>query len=382
MLIKPHGGTLINRLLEGKKREETLLQAAELPGIQLSARELSDLELIAVGALSPLTGFMDREDYRRVLEEMRLADGTVWTMPITLAVSTEQARKLSVGQKVALKAGNTVYAMMEISDVYAYDKRKEAEKVFKTVDAGHPGVARVYRQGDVYVGGDVWIVNLPEPEFSDYHLTPAETRAVFTERGWRTVVGFQTRNPVHRAHEYLQKCALEMVDGLLLHPLVGETKSDDIPADVRMKSYITLLENYYRTDRVLLSVLPAAMRYAGPREAVFHAIMRKNYGCSHFIIGRDHAGVGDYYGTYEAQQLFDQFAPHELEIVPLKFEHAFYCKKCDGTASYKTCPHDAADHLFLSGTKVRELLRQGKRPPVQFTRPEVADVLIEGLKES
>jgi len=381
LLVEPHGGTLVNRMLEGDKRAAVMEMAGELPRIQLSARELSDLELMAVGALSPLTGFMDGENYRRVLDEMRLAGGSVWTLPVTLAVTDEEARELRVGQKAALVAGEDIYGIIEISDIYDYDKVEEAEKIFKTSRMEHPGVGRVFNQGDTYVGGDIWLLDLPAPEFPDYHLTPAQTRKEFLQRGWRQVVGFQTRNPIHRAHEFLQKCALEMVDGLLLHPLVGETKADDIPADIRMESYQVLLENYYPADRVLLSVLPAAMRYAGPREAVFHAIIRKNYGCSHFIVGRDHAGVGDYYGTYEAQEIFSRFDQEELGILPLKFEHAFYCRRCDGTASFKTCPHSKEDRLFLSGTQVRELLRRGERPPVHFTRPEVADVLIRGLRE-
>jgi sulfate adenylyltransferase len=376
-LIRPHGGTLVDRYVQGEERERLLEEARSLPAIRLDAKNVSDLEMIASGAMSPLEGFMTRKDYRTVVEEMHLENGLAWSLPITLAVDRDTGRQLNPGSRAALCAPDErLLAVLEIEDVYEYDKEREAEKVFRTKDANHPGVAYVYRQGDLLLGGKIHMLNRPEHrDFPEYRLDPAQTRQVFQERGWETVVAFQTRNPIHRAHEYLQKCALEIVDGLFIHPLMGQTKSDDIPAAVRMRCYQVLLEKYYPRERVFLSVFPAAMRYAGPREAIFHAIVRKNYGCTHIIIGRDHAGVGNYYGTYDAQKIFREFSPEELEITPLFFEHAFYCKSCGNMASRKTCPHGPSDHVFLSGTKVREMLRNGELPPPEFTRPEVAAIL-------
>ncbi len=366
-LIRPHGGELVDQTgerPEGLERLETLT---------LTTRELSDLDMLAVGALSPLEGFIGRENYERVLEEMRLAGGLPWALPVCLAVEDAPA-----GERVALAdgAGRPV-AVLEVEEVYEYDKEFEAERCFRTTDAAHPGVARLYAQAPRYLAGRVTVFERAEPVFPELALDPADTRAIFAERGWRRVVGFQTRNPIHRAHEYLTKVALETVDGLLVHPLVGDTKADDVPAETRVACYRVLLDGYYPERRVLLSAFPAAMRYAGPREAIWHAICRKNYGCSHFIVGRDHAGVGDYYGTYDAQLIFDEFEPHELDIEPMFFEHAFYCRACDSMATPKTCPHDKQHHVFLSGTKVRELLASGDAPPVEFTRPEVSEVLIE-----
>jgi sulfate adenylyltransferase len=382
-LITPHGGTLNERLLTGDEAAALAERAKSLPTVTLDNRQVTDIELLGVGALSPLNGFMGKADYDNVIDEIHLASGPVWSIPVTLGVPAEEARSL-VGKEVALVTPEGVpLAVMEVAEAYDADRPREALKVYGTDEQAHPGVEAIYAQGDTLVGGAVQVFALPpKPEFPEYRLTPAQTRAYFEEKGWRTVVAFQTRNPVHRAHEYLQKVALETVDGLLLHPLVGETKEGDIPADVRMRCYRVLLDNYYPQDRVKLAVLPASMRYAGPREAIFHALMRQNYGCTHFIVGRDHAGVGNYYGTYEAQEMFDRFAPGEIAITPLKFEHSFFCRACGSMASSRTCPHDAEEHVVLSGTRVRQMLADGQEPPPEFSRPEVARVLIESMRAS
>jgi len=381
--ILPHGGKLVNRVLHGEKREEWIKKSKGLKSISVSPRAVSDLELIAVGAMSPNEGFMGKEDYESVVRTMRLSNGLPWSIPITLPVSREEAADLKEGEDVSLldESGNLI-AILHLREKFTYDKKKEASEVYRTTDEAHPGVSVVYKQGDVLLGGNISLINRPlDIEFPEHRFDPAQTRRLFREKGWRRVVAFQTRNPIHRAHEYLQKCALEMVDGLLIHPIVGETKSDDIPADVRMKCYQALIENYYPKDRVILSVLPAAMRYAGPREAIFHALVRKNYGCTHFIVGRDHAGVGNYYGTYDAHKIFDEFKPEEIGITPLFFDHAFYCKRCAAMVTTKTCPHPSDFHVHLSGTKVRELLRNRQDLPLEFTRPEVGRILMEAYSD-
>lgn len=382
-LIQPHGGKLIDRKVTGQEREEWLRRAKNLPRVTLNARNEADLELLANGAFSPLEGFLNEADYLRVRDERRLVSGLVWSIPVTLAVDEPTRKPLNAGEDVALYARDgRLLAILHLEEIYGYNKELEAAAVYKTTDAKHPGVAAVYEQGEHLLGGKISLLEEVNPTtFAQYRLSPRQTRELFTARKWQRIVAFQTRNPVHRAHEYIQKSALEIVDGLLLHPIVGETKSDDIPAEVRVKAYEVLLAGYYPQDRVQLAVLPASMRYAGPREAIFHALIRQNYGCSHFIVGRDHAGVGNYYGTYEAQQAFGDFAPGEIGITTLFFDNTFFCRRCDGMASLKTCPHDASEHVSLSGTKVRELLAAGEIPPVEFTRAEVAQVLIEGLRE-
>ena len=377
-LITPHGGKLVNRVLAPDAAKATSQSAGSLTSTTLSAREQGDLEMIAIGAFSPLIGFMGRKDFASVCKDMRLADGTVWPIPVTLSPADDVAAKVKEGQKVALKDdGGRVLGVMTVQEKYPHDKALEVPNVYRTEDDAHPGVAIIRKQGDTCLAGPIDVITPnPAPEFPEYRLPPAKTREAFTAKGWQTVAAFQTRNPIHRAHEYLTKCALEITDGLLIHPLVGETKSDDIPADVRMDCYRTLIDKYYNKDRTMLTVMPLAMRYAGPREAILHSLIRKNYGVTHFIVGRDHAGVGNYYGTYDAQKIFDQFKPEEIGVVPLKFEHSTWCKVCEGMVSSKTCPHGNDTKVALSGTKVRDMLKAGQRPPMEFSRPEVADILI------
>jgi sulfate adenylyltransferase len=382
--IAPHGGTLVDLLLTGEQRDRARTEADHLPKLVVSERELSDLEMLAVGALSPLRGFVGEADYLSVLDTMHLSNGLAWSIPVTLSLTDEDVKRIGAGTSVALlpAEGAPPLAIVDLTDVFKRDREKEALAVFGTEDLEHPGVRALQEAGDFCLAGPVRALTLPEhDDFVRYRLTPAQTRAEFADRGWRTVVGFQTRNPIHRAHEYIQKCALEMVDGLLVHPLVGATKGDDVPADVRMRCYEALFEGYYPKDRAMVSVFPAAMRYAGPKEAIWHAICRKNYGCTHFIVGRDHAGVGSYYGTYDAQRIFDSFEPGELGITPLMFEHSFWCNACEGMASPKTCPHGEETRVSLSGTKVREMLRAGERPPIEFSRPEVAEILIDAMRD-
>jgi sulfate adenylyltransferase len=380
--ISAHGGRLINRELAGVERETLLERVPEMTRINLRAREVSDLEMIANGAFSPLEGFMCEDDYVSVRGNKHLSSGLPWTIPVTLSAADDLAGGLKEGSDVALYAdGDHLLGVLHLRQKFRYDKQREAERVYLTTDTKHPGVRALYDQGEWLLGGPISLLNRPQsPAFPSYRLDPAETREAFKKKGWRRVVAFQTRNPIHRAHEYIIKCALEVVDGLLLHPLVGETKSDDIPPDVRMRCYEQMLEHYFPRTRTLLAVNPASMRYAGPREAIFHAIIRKNYGCTHFIVGRDHAGVGSYYGTYDAHYIFNEFDSESLAITPMFFDHSFYCRRCDSMASNKTCPHDSAEHVQLSGTRVREMLVSGEMPPREFSRPEVAAILIEAMK--
>ncbi|MEG4632947.1 sulfate adenylyltransferase [Microcoleus sp. AR_TQ3_B6] len=379
--IAPHGGILVNRIATLDQRQEFFDKAESLPRVQLSDRSISDLQMIAIGALSPLKGFMNEADYRSVVKQMRLSNGLPWSVPITLSVTEAVADTLTEGTLVRLDTPAGEFAgILELAEKYRYSKEEEALNVYRTDDLKHPGVQVIDKSGPVNLAGEVWLLERElDVRFPQYQIDPAKSRILFKEKGWKTIVGFQTRNPIHRAHEYIQKCALETVDGLFLHPLVGTTKDDDIPADVRMRCYEILLEKYYPKERVILAINPAAMRYAGPREAIFHALIRKNYGCTHFIVGRDHAGVGDYYGTYDAQHIFDEFEPGELGIVPMKFEHAFYCTLTEQMATTKTSPSTPEQRVHLSGTKVREMLRAGKLPPPQFSRPEVAAELAKAM---
>lgn len=379
--IPPHGGILVNRVATLDQRQEFLDRANSLPRLPLSERSLSDVEMIAIGAYSPLTGFMEENDYRSVVKNMRLANGLAWAVPVTLPVSQEIADSFSEGNLIRLDSPQGEFVgVLELTQKFRYSKEEEAINVYRTDDLKHPGVLVLDQQGPVNLAGPIWLLERhPHSQFPTYQIDPAKSRILFKERGWKTVVGFQTRNPIHRAHEYIQKSAMEVVDGLFLHPLVGATKDDDIPADVRMRCYEILIEKYYPKERVILAINPAAMRYAGPREAIFHALIRKNYGCTHFIVGRDHAGVGDYYGTYDAQYIFDEFELGELGIVPMKFEHAFYCTVTEQMATTKTSPSLPEQRIHLSGTKVREMLRNGQLPPPQFSRPEVAAELAKAM---
>ncbi len=377
--ITPHGGKLVDRQLRGEARDVAFERAGGLLRVPLSSVSVADVEMITVGAYSPLTGFMRQADYERVVEEIRLANNLVWSIPITLPIDDELAGKIREGQEIALVQNDCVLAIMEVAEKFRYNKEREATQVYQTTETKHPGVDRLYRQGSTLLGGDIWLLNWPEPQtFRELRYTPLETRRMFAQKGWRQIVGFQTRNPIHRAHEYVHKHALEITDGLFLHPLIGETKPDDIPAEVRIESYKVALRNYFPVERVLLGVFPAAMRYAGPREAIFHALCRQNYGCTHFIVGRDHAGVGNYYDPKAAGNIFTEFDPEEIGIKPLLYAPTFYCNKCGGIVTPKTCPHDQ-ERYSMSGTQIREMLKRGEIPSEKIMRPQVSKVLIEAM---
>ena len=385
-LIPPHGGELKPLLLTGEALKEEQEKAKTLPQVRLSSRETSDLIMLGMGAFSPLDGFMRQKDYKTVVTDMMMADGTLWPIPITLSVPKTQADSLQIGSQVALiddESGQLMGSMV-VEEKYTYDKRHEALNVFRTDEEAHPGVAKVYAQHDVYLAGPVKVfseLHYPQ-EFGDYYARPAETRNIFAAKGWKTIAGFQTRNPIHRSHEFVTKIALEVIDGLFIHPLVGKLKPGDIPADVRMKCYEVLLDKYYPREHVVLKVYPMEMRYGGPREAVLHAIFRQNFGCTHLIIGRDHAGVGSYYGPFDAQKIFEDIPEGKLLIQPLMIDWTFWCYKCDGMASMKTCPHGKEDRLLISGTKLREMLSRGERPPKEFSRPEVVEILMDYYKNN
>jgi sulfate adenylyltransferase len=380
-IVSPHGGRLMPLLIAEAERAAEMEKARRLPAVRMTSRETSDLIMLGTGAFSPLRGFMCRDDYLGVVRDMHLKDGLLWPIPITLSAKTDGGAEVKPGQEVALVDDDSGELMgcMRIEDRFAYDKKEEAKRVFLTEDEKHPGVAKVYAQADALIGGSVRVFSeLDYPRrFPGYYARPAETRKLFEERGWKTVAAFQTRNPIHRSHEYCTKIALEICDGLLIHPLVGKLKDDDIPADVRMKCYEVLLRKYYPADRVVCKVYPMEMRYGGPKEALLHAIFRQNYGCSHLIVGRDHAGVGNYYGPFDAQGIFDQIGPDELEIQPLKIDWTFWCNACEGMASTKTCPHGKESRVLISGTQLRAMLAEGREPPQEFTRREVADILME-----
>jgi len=382
-MIGPHGGKLVDRRVPWEEARQLAREAERLPKIPLNERELADLEMLASGAMSPLEGYMSEADYGSVVNSMRLASGLVWSIPVVLSAKWGEREAPQPGTRAALVDDtDSPLAIMDIEDCYRVDHDHEARMVLRTTDSAHPGVQYLRSISPVYLGGKIHVIAQPRHRaFARFRLEPRETRVLFSAKGWERIAAFQTRNPIHRAHEYLQKCALELADGLLIHPLVGETKPGDTPAEVRMRCYQVLIENYYPKDRVVLSVFPAAMRYAGPREAIFHAVIRKNYGCTHFIVGRDHAGVGNYYGSYDAQRIFREFDPEEVGITPLFFDHAFYCRRCSNMATTKTCPHGDEDRVILSGTKVRALLAAGELPPAEFTRPEVAQILVETMRQ-
>ncbi len=384
LLIEAHGGKLVNRVVKEAEKKDWFVKAKKAPQIKLSKRNLIEMENIAIGLYSPLEGFMTQKDYELVLEKMYLSNGYPWTIPVVIDVNKTKAKELEIGKDIALtNQSGELYGILHLEDKFSYDKKKEAEIIYQTTDKNHPGVAKLYQRDEILLGGKISLLKrIKHKKFNQYRNDPVDVRKYIAEKAWNRVVGFQTRNPIHRAHEYIQKCSLEICDGLLLSPLVGETKSSDVPVEYRIESYKVVIDEIYPQNRTALTVFPAAMRYAGPREAVFHALCRKNYGCTHFIVGRDHAGVGDYYGTYEAQEIFKEFeVAGDLGIEPLCFDYAFYCKKCASMATDKTCPHQKKFHISLSGTRVRGLLKSGQKPPKELTRPKVAEVLLEGMAQ-
>ena len=381
-LVNPHGGgELKPLLLEGEALEAEKARAQSLPQIRISSREAGDLIMMGIGGFTPLEGFMTHADWQGVCDGMKMANGLFWPIPITLSTDLDTSNSIKEGQDVALYDAerDEILATMKVTEKYTIDKAHECMMVYKTTDEDHPGVKMVKAQGEINLAGPVKVLSLGGfPEKSgDQFMTPAETRAEFQKRGWSTIAAFQTRNPMHRSHEYLAKIAVEICDGLLIHSLLGKLKPGDIPAEVRSDAIGSLIDNYFVKNTVMQAGYPLDMRYAGPREALLHALFRQNYGCSHLIVGRDHAGVGDYYGPFDAHHIFDQIPKDALETKPLKIDWTFWCYKCGGMASMKTCPHEAADRLLLSGTKLRKMLSEGEDPPAEFSRPEVVSILQE-----
>ncbi len=365
---KAHGGKIKTRYFKGHKINE------KIPQISITRREWCDLQMLGIGVLSPLEGFMDKRNYTECVNKMRLENGIIWSIPITLSVREEDYQRVKRADQVYLSYNGKIYGLIQIEDIFKPDKEKEASMVYRTTSEEHPSVAYLKSIGDRYIGGKIKLFELDDLGFPDLFFTPEQTRLEFIKRGWKKIVGFQTRNAPHRGHEYIQKCALEVCDGIFLNPLVGETKKDDVPAEFIIKSYRVLISKYYRQDNVFLAVLPSAMRYGGPREAVHHAIMRKNYGCTHFIIGRDHAGYKNFYGPYDAHKIFENI---DLGIEILFFENSFWCKLCMGMTSEKVCPHGSEERITISGTQARQMLSENKTPPEEFMRKEISQILIE-----
>ena len=379
-LVKPHGADqLMPLLLQGEELTQAKQRAASLPQLPLTSREIGDLIMLGIGGFTPLTGFMSQADWRGVCDNYTLSNGIFWPIPITLSTTAAQAATLKVGDEVALFNPETheIMAILTLDEKYTIDKTYECQQVFKTTDLAHPGVQMVMKQGEVNLAGSVQVLSQGDfpNKYADLFLTPAQTRELFDQKGWRTVAAFQTRNPMHRSHEYLVKIAIEICDGVIVHSLLGKLKAGDIPAEVRTQAISVLIAQYFAKDTVIQAGYPLDMRYAGPREALLHAVFRQNYGCSHLIVGRDHAGVGNYYGAFDAQKIFDEIPKNTLEIKPMKIDLTFWCYKCGGMASQRTCPHQDTDHLLLSGTKLRELLSNNAVVPEEFSRAEVLEVL-------
>jgi sulfate adenylyltransferase len=383
-LVPPHGGTLKPLLIQGEELPDKSRLAQSLPRVRINSKESSDVVMLAMGAFSPLNGFMGQQDYLEVVDRMQLCSGVLWPIPITVSVTREQSKKIRIGQDIVLvdEHSNEALAIMTVEEVFPYDRAKEAREVFGTQEEAHPGVRRIYSQGELYLGGPIRVLSEGKyPRLFPEFARPIETRTIFAERGWSTVAAFQTRNPMHRSHEYLVKIAIEVSDGVLIHPIVGALKPGDIPAEVRLKCYQALIDRYLPAERIVLKVYPMEMRYGGPREAVLHAIIRQNFGCSHLIIGRDHAGVGKYYGPFDAQKIFDQLEPGSLQIQPLKLDWTFWCHSCGAMASMKSCPHGKEHRLLISGTELRAMLSEDRHPPEQFSRPEVLQILMNYYRD-